>query len=178
MGRLDPRFTAVQLIAFHSPQSFEVFNDCFWAGPPVNVPTDNRSRTCSVSWSTYIYRFSSVISASNCNLSRFNFNWNLMGTDSVQIQLRQLDRLVNSTDIQVPAVRPRIAVVRCESNWMNKIAESSHPLRMQNWVGAGVTMRVVHWNGFSVSSIRVTDLNITTYADINIWKRVRYWLPQ
>lgn len=91
-----------------------------------------------------------------------------MGTDSVQIQLRQLDRLVNSTDIQVPAVRPRIAVVRCESNLMNKIAESSHPLRMQNWVGAGVTMRVVHWNGFSVSSIRVTDLNITTYADINI----------
>ena len=26
---------------------------------------------------------------------------------------------------------------------MNKIAESSHPLRMQNWVGADVTMRVV-----------------------------------
>ena len=93
-------------------------------------------------------------------------DWNLMGADSVQIQLRQLDCLVNSTDRQIPAVRPRITVVRCESNWMNKIAESSHPLRMQYWVGAGVTMRVVHWNGFSVPSIRVTDLNITTYAGI------------
>ena len=71
-----------------------------------------------------------------------------------------------STDRQFPAVRPRITVVQCESNWMNKIAESSHPLRMQYWVGAGVTMRVVHWNGFSVPSIRVTGLNITTYADI------------
>ena len=64
-------------------------------------------------------------------------DWNLMGADSVQIQLRQLDCLVNSTDRQIPAVRPRITVVRCESNWMNKIAESSHPLRMQYWVGGG-----------------------------------------
>ena len=71
-------------------------------------------------------------------------DWNLMGADSVQIQLCQLDRLVNSTDRQVPAVRLRIAVVRCESNWMNKIVESSHTFHMQNWVGAGVTMRVVH----------------------------------
>ena len=90
-----------------------------------------------------------------------------MGADSVQIQLRQLDRLVNLTDRQVPAVMPRIAVVRCGSIWMNKIAES-YPLRMQNWVGAGFTMRVVHWNGSSVPSIRVTDLNITTYAGIKI----------
>ena len=41
-------------------------------------------------------------------------DWNLMDADSVQIQLCQLDRLVNLTDRQVPAVMPRIAVVRCE----------------------------------------------------------------
>ncbi len=85
-----------------------------------------------------------------------------MGADSVQIQLRHFDRLVNSTGRQVPAVRPQITVVRCESNWMNKIAESLHPLRVQYWVGAGVPIHVVHWSGLSVPSIRVTGLNITT----------------
>ena len=43
-------------------------------------------------------------------------NGKIMSTDSEQIQLCQLDRLVNLTDGQVPAARSRIAVVRCELN--------------------------------------------------------------